>query len=139
MTRLLSLLLLASLAAMSSGCAMCNDCLDEEYGFFGGSWQRGDMAHGRVGSAFYEAGGTVLAPDEPEVIAAPTKPKPSETLNEEMDDESLPAEEMESPDNSEPGDAYSEDMTEETAIKIIPPRPLKRAAPSRTPQRNYLP
>ena len=44
------------LLVASSGCAMCTSCEDDTYAAYGGKWQRADMTHGRVGSAFTEAG-----------------------------------------------------------------------------------
>ena len=64
MLRKLSACLLLSLVASASGCAICCSPFDEAYSGYGGRWQRDDMYHGRVGSAFAPAGGPVLMSDE---------------------------------------------------------------------------
>ena len=58
------------------GCAMCCGPYDDDYNLFGGSYQRVDAAHGRVGSAlsdpYYQGGGpsadSNLAPETPRRI-----------------------------------------------------------------------
>ncbi len=47
---------LLGLVSTTFGCAIC--CNPDDYGYpaYGGRWQRHDMTHGRVGSAFAEAG-----------------------------------------------------------------------------------
>lgn len=72
--------LLAIVALWGSGCAMCCSPYDEAYGYTGGRWQRTDLCHGRVGSAFAPAGAageTVIeeSPSEP----LPDAPMPHET------------------------------------------------------------
>ncbi|MDP6446964.1 MAG: hypothetical protein QGG36_00410 [Pirellulaceae bacterium] len=54
-----TILLVALAACFFSGCSMCCGPFDNTYSAFGGSWERHDMTHGRVGSAFAEAGGHV--------------------------------------------------------------------------------
>lgn len=48
----MSFVLLASLSLLATGCAMCADCFDYDYGAYGGACPRTDMSYGRVGSAF---------------------------------------------------------------------------------------
>jgi hypothetical protein len=55
------LLLLLLTAPTLLGCAMCCGVDDENYGAYGGIWQRHDMQHGRVGSILSPAGNTVVA------------------------------------------------------------------------------
>ncbi len=55
MLRLVSLLTLAALCIVSTGCAMCCAPYDYDYANFGGRWERYDMRHGRAGSAFAPA------------------------------------------------------------------------------------
>ena len=55
MKRLMSLLAL-SLISTNVACTLCSDCDDYSYGAFGGRWERTDLTHGRVGSAFSPAG-----------------------------------------------------------------------------------
>ncbi len=56
MKALLSLLLLCCITCGAAGCAMCCTPYDDDYSAHGGRWQRTDMRHGRVGSAFAPAG-----------------------------------------------------------------------------------
>ena len=65
---------LLSLLSSSLGCAMCCSPDDYNYGTYGGRWQRHDLSHGRVGSAFAEAGYDTVG----EVIEAgpTTEPEP---------------------------------------------------------------
>lgn len=56
MWRLLSLIALISTTSVLSGCAMCCAPFDDAYPTYGGKWERVDRFHGRVGSAFYDAG-----------------------------------------------------------------------------------
>lgn len=49
-TWLVCLLLLG--CSLFSGCAMCCGTYDEAYAGSGGTWQRSDLFHGRVGSLF---------------------------------------------------------------------------------------
>lgn len=51
------------LLAVSSGCAMCQNCDDEAYAAYGGAWERNDRCYGRVGSAFTPEVGTRVVPD----------------------------------------------------------------------------
>ena len=39
-----------------AGCAMCAGPFDSDYSAEGGAWERHDPSHGRVGSAFSDAG-----------------------------------------------------------------------------------
>jgi catechol 2,3-dioxygenase-like lactoylglutathione lyase family enzyme len=57
---------MALLIAASSGCAICASPFDKTYSAYGGRWQRDDMQHGRVGSAFYPAGGPVFVEQFPQ-------------------------------------------------------------------------
>ena len=53
----------AALGAMlfaSLGCSICAAPDDCAYGAYGGKWQRHDMYHGRVGSAFGHEHGAVV-------------------------------------------------------------------------------
>ena len=59
------LMLLVTLLLAVSGCAMCSTCDDDTYAAFGGKWQRVDMTHGRVGSAFVDTVFSSEASDEP--------------------------------------------------------------------------
>jgi len=56
MTRLLFALTLALALCSATGCAMCCRTYDDAYAAYGGCRPRGDMYHGRVGSASYDAG-----------------------------------------------------------------------------------
>jgi hypothetical protein len=60
MRRLFALGLLVASASLSMGCAACCSPYDYAYGYQGGAWQRDDLCHGRVGSAFTPAGSKVL-------------------------------------------------------------------------------
>lgn len=56
--------------SLSSGCTMCADCDLDDYGAYGGRWQRTNRTSGRVGSVFdpagaqvpYEAGAASMTP-----------------------------------------------------------------------------
>ena len=54
-----ALLYLVLAVTSCGGCAMCCGVDDENYGTYGGAWQRHDMRFGRVGSRFRPAGGPV--------------------------------------------------------------------------------
>ena len=74
MRRVQILLLLVS--PLVSGCAMCCGVDDYNYSAYGGTWQRGDMSHGRVGSVFADVGEIESVPleagiDQVEVLPAP--------------------------------------------------------------------
>lgn len=56
MLRKLHCIGLLLLVSSSLGCALCCSPDDGNYGAYGGRWQRHDMSHGRVSSAFAEAG-----------------------------------------------------------------------------------
>lgn len=56
MTRLVIALTLAAGLCSATGCAMCCRTYDDAYAAHGGCRPRGDMYHGRVGSASYDAG-----------------------------------------------------------------------------------
>lgn len=80
MRPLSQLLLLITLASLSSGCAMCCSPFDNAYGYTGGRWQRDDLCHGRVGSAFAPAGGPtgyVSSESSAEPIPAELPPPPA--------------------------------------------------------------
>ena len=65
---------LLSLVCSSLGCAMCCSPDDWNYGAYGGRWQRHDRSHGRVSSAFAEAGYDSLGDAiEAEVIPEPER------------------------------------------------------------------
>jgi len=125
MWRLL-LLSLLSFAGLSTGCAICSSCHDEDYGYYGGTWQRHNPSHGRVGSAFDDAGGSIVSDPPPEVLDAPLQPTPSDSPESSPDD-LPPPEEMTEPEGSSP--------------QAAAPRPLMRSARPRawTRQRDYLP
>ncbi len=55
MTRAFFALLLLAALSSTSGCAICCTPYDYAYPAYGGRWQRADMYHGRVGSAFEPA------------------------------------------------------------------------------------
>jgi hypothetical protein len=78
MRRLLALSTLCVGLALSTGCSICASPYDQDYGFYGGSWQRFNASQGRVGSRFNNAGGPVNA-SEPEVIQTPGTPTPTES------------------------------------------------------------
>ncbi|HUE73634.1 MAG TPA: hypothetical protein VMP01_22340 [Pirellulaceae bacterium] len=71
--------LLVIAALLTSGCAMCCSPYDEAYGYTGGRWQRTDLCHGRVGSAFAPAGaeGEVIVEGEPAELPPPAPPSAS--------------------------------------------------------------
>ena len=48
--------LLAMILLPLTGCAMCAGPFDSQYSAEGGAWERHDPSHGRVGSAFSDAG-----------------------------------------------------------------------------------
>lgn len=48
--------LLAMIVLPMTGCAMCAGPFDAQYSAEGGAWERHDASHGRVGSAFSNAG-----------------------------------------------------------------------------------
>lgn len=89
------------LLVASSGCAICNSEYDFDYSAFGGSWDRHDRTHGRVGSAFHPAGERVslgkTSPAEEqkeespsnESLLAPETPS-EEEMTEPAPDESTP-------------------------------------------------
>lgn len=55
------LLMLALLMCAGSGCAICSNAYDCYYPAYGGLRPRGNMTHGRVGSAFNDASANVPA------------------------------------------------------------------------------
>jgi hypothetical protein len=153
MKRLFATLLLSGWLASSLGCAMCNQCGDDCYTFYGGSVPRTDYCHGRVGSAF-DSAGDVASYDE--------------GYSETYSDDEIYEEQVEDQDLAIPIDALSpqgdESMTDDTsrnesfadtdefavsteAEDDLPPArktPKATSTPSRnkTPrlnQRNYLP
>lgn len=73
--------LLVTLSAFTSGCAICCSPFDEAYSAYGGSWERHDMYHGRVGSAFAPAGGPVMI-QEGEEITRPVTETDDEPVDE---------------------------------------------------------
>ena len=75
MKRALFAILLGGAAGIFSGCAVCQSCFDYDYPAFGGVYERHDPAHGRVGSAFNDAGapvGQLPRPPTPEGEMIPT-------------------------------------------------------------------
>jgi hypothetical protein len=55
---------------LTTGCSICAHPYDYSYTYYGARWQRSDMEHGRVGSAFYPAGEQLIhdpAPADPGV------------------------------------------------------------------------
>lgn len=64
MLRTLLAMSLLGLLATSVGCAMCCAPYDDAYPAYGGRWQRDDMNHGRVGSAFTSVGSKVTVATE---------------------------------------------------------------------------
>ncbi len=68
---LFGLLLLLALSA-ANGCAMCCTPYDDDYAAFGGRWQRTDMRHGRVGSAF-DPGATMTTAGQPTPAMPPVE------------------------------------------------------------------
>ena len=73
MRRLLALGLLIGSASLSTGCAMCCSPYDYAYGYYGGIWQRDNLCHGRVGSAYAPAAGSKVG-DVREVPQSTTEP-----------------------------------------------------------------
>ena len=65
MGRLGFALVLLGFVSSTMGCAMCSNPYDCFYGAYGGTWQREDMTHGRVGSAFSPAGSHALESEAP--------------------------------------------------------------------------
>jgi hypothetical protein len=78
MNRSTWILMLLSLLTGSGGCAMCCAPDDYAYSAYGGRWQRHDMYHGRVGSAFAPAGGDVLSSPLPEEVPFESDESPFE-------------------------------------------------------------
>jgi hypothetical protein len=64
LSRMLIAMIAASGMLSSLGCAMCNQCGDNDFTFFGGVRPRAQLASGRVGSAFDDAEGTQHFSDE---------------------------------------------------------------------------
>ena len=71
MGRLGFALVLLGFVCSTMGCAMCSNPYDCFYGAYGGTIQREDMTHGRVGSAFSPAGSRVLEMETPAPAPAP--------------------------------------------------------------------
>lgn len=115
MRRLYFLGLLIVLASMSTGCATCCSPYDNAYPYYGGAWQRDDLCHGRVGSAYAPAGSPVILNKQP--AAEPEMAEPN----------SLPEPKAE-PENK------ADNMTTEAR----PLKSIKRARPVNSP-RPYLP
>jgi hypothetical protein len=65
------------LVAPLAGCTLCPSPYDNDYGFYGGSWERHEPSQGRVGSAFHNSGAP-LNPAVEEPIETPGEPTPSE-------------------------------------------------------------
>ncbi|MFT5528077.1 MAG: hypothetical protein ACI9G1_002029 [Pirellulaceae bacterium] len=55
MLRSIPTMFIVILIAGLSGCSMCSTCQDDDYGHFGGKWERTDQQYGRVNSAFAPA------------------------------------------------------------------------------------
>ncbi len=71
MNRAISLLFSLGLAIALSGCAMCDNAWDDAYNAYGGTLERQDQFHGRVGSVLSDPQMQTIAPgglsDEPTV------------------------------------------------------------------------
>lgn len=115
MRRLFALGLLIISVSMSMGCATCCSPYDYAYACYGGAWQRDDLCHGRVASAYTPAGTRVLNTKVPSAESETKEPG------------SLP--EPEAAPETKP-----DNMTTETR----PLKSIKRARPVNSP-RAYLP
>jgi hypothetical protein len=120
MRRLFSLGLLVAFASMSMGCAACCSPYDYAYGYYGGAWQRDDLCHGRVGSAYAPAGSPVIAKKE---LTAPKEFEPSPLPEPATDPK------PEAKPETKPGNLSAE---------ARPLKSVKRARPANSP-RPYLP
>ena len=119
MRRLFALGLLVASASLSMGCAACCSPYDYAYGYNGGAWQRDDLCHGRVGSAFAPAGSKVLVDQKPAMEPESAEPN------------ALPA----------PGpspEAKPETKPDNMTTEARPLKSVKRARPINSP-RPYLP
>lgn len=129
MRRLLSTSLMCLVVGLSTGCAMCSNEHDYDYGFFGGSWQRNDPCQGRVGSAFYPAGGPVLPAPAEESILTPQRPTPTDDI---------PPPSLESAPGSEELPPQRRVPRIETGPEVSTPRPRTNARTSRTPRQRSV-
>jgi hypothetical protein len=137
MRRLLSTSLLCLAVGLSTGCAMCSNEHDYDYGFYGGSWQRSAPCEGRVGSAFYPAGGPVMPAPVEESILTPQNPTPTEET---------PPPGMEAAPGSEELPPQRRIPRIETGTEVSTPRPRPGTQANRRPssrtttmQKNSLP
>jgi len=72
MKRTLLGLMLACGVICGTGCTMCCSPYDYAYSAYHGRWQRGDMSHGRVGSAFAPAEAIVTEGPQPAIYHGET-------------------------------------------------------------------
>ncbi len=93
MKRLMSLLAL-SLISTNVACTLCSDCDDYSYGAIGGRWERTNLTHGRVGTAF-TLDGSVVSEEES------TQSQDSDSAVLELPVPELPVPELPVPDAGE--------------------------------------
>ena len=62
-------ILLGCYFVILTGCTLCPSPHADEYGAYGGIWQRDDLNNGRVGSVFAPAGHRI---EDPQQVDAPT-------------------------------------------------------------------
>lgn len=97
-----TLALTGAMACILTGCTMCPEPPEDyAYGAYGGVIQRADMFHGRVGSAFSPADGTVAHGAPPDAIyegpvllepeAAPSPPGETPLASKDVQEEPSPA------------------------------------------------
>lgn len=99
MRRATAIWLSVTLLCGGSGCAICSSELDDDYGAYGGAWERHDPRAGRVGSAFQPAGDRVVeASHEALDVAAPEAAPPDELME-------GPSDTPDSPDGLAPSDS----------------------------------
>jgi hypothetical protein len=114
------------IAASSLGCAMCNNCGDDCYTFYGGSVPRENMCYGRVGSRFEPAGEQVsYVEGEGEYV---------EETYESVEPEMLPETAAEDMPLSEPLPETNPNQQSTEEISIPAPSSRRRATPE-----SYLP
>ena len=140
---------LVMIAATCSGCAMCDNSLDDAFGAYGGRWQRTDQYGGRVASVIDPAGVNVSGPQavastdrtqvddgRDSVLRSETSDQSDETNVDELQPEMTPglgldepsaedrrdepAEEIESP---APAAEQAEEGVEETTDDAVPETP----------------
>ena len=84
MMRLIGFSLVAGVAVMSSGCAMCCAPYDYHYLAQTGRWVRYNPTSGRVGSAFDNAGGPADAVPVSGEIVTTTQEEPTPAVQENI-------------------------------------------------------